>query len=93
MEAVYGSSLRADFYQTPHHGWGGNTTTLAENVDPRWVLWPCSASRYEIVVEKEHNKYLFSDASRVEAHYMADNKTFVFSLPFDGTNVTITENK
>lgn len=93
MEAIFGDSLKSDFYQTPHHGWGKNTLTLAETVNPRWVLWPCNTERYEIVRGKEHNRFLFSDTSRVEAHYIADNKTFVFSLPFDGVNMTITENQ
>lgn len=92
MEAMYGEFLRADFYQTPHHGYGGNTETLAENVDPKWVLWPCNDTRYEVVRVKAHNAYLFSSSSRVENHFVARHQTYLFHLPFTGSNYTVTEN-
>ena len=94
MEDMYGDALRSDFYQTPHHGYGGNSTTLAGHVDPKWVLWPCNTERYTEVKVKNHNAYLFDSArNRVEAHYVAEDKTVVFSLPFDGTNCTVIDNK
>jgi len=94
MEAMYGSSLKSDFYQTPHHGHGGNTNTLAGLVDPTWVLWPCDVARYEEVqavdtTDFDHNAYLFSSKyTPSKHHFVADFDTFVFELPFTGTNYT-----
>jgi glyoxylase-like metal-dependent hydrolase (beta-lactamase superfamily II) len=94
MEGIYGNALKSDFYQTPHHGYGGNSTTLAERVNPRWVLWPCNQERYEEVRVKTHNEHLFDTArNRVEGHFLAEFKTYVFQLPFDGTNYTVTQNE
>lgn len=94
MEAMYGDLLQSDFYQTPHHGYGGNTNTLAERVDPKWVLWPCNETRYEEVKPKTHNAYLFnSSKNRVEGHFLADFQTHVFNLPFNGSNYTVSQNE
>lgn len=93
MEAMYGTSLKADFYQTPHHGYGGNTKTLAGLVDPTWLLWPCCDTRYREVREFDHNAYFFGASSKVQAEFVANNKTYCFSLPFNGTNYTVSENK
>ena len=94
MEAMYGSALKADFYQAPHHGYGGNTTTLAGLVDPSWVLWPCCDTRYAIVKGFDHNAYFFGPSStKKQEHFVANNQTYIFQLPFDGTNYTVTANK
>ena len=98
MEAMYGSSLKSDFYQTPHHGHGGNTNTLAGLVDPTWVLWPCDDARYKAVqavdtTDFDHNAYLFSSKyTPSKHHFVAGFDTFVFELPFTGTNYTKTAN-
>ena len=93
METMYKGSLRCDFYQTPHHGYGENSSTLASAADPKWVLWPCDESRYSQVKTKAHNAYLFnSSKNRVEEHFIARFQTYVFSLPFDGSNYMVTEN-
>ena len=94
MEAMYGKNLQSDFYQTPHHGYGGNSTTLAGLVNPQWVLWPCNEARYEEVRVKAHNAFLFDTSSnRVKEHYVANFQTVVFHLPFDGTNCTVSQNE
>ena len=92
MEAMYGSLLKSDFYQTPHHGYGGNTNTLAGLVDPTWLLWPCNDTRYAIVKDFDHNAFFFGSSSHVQAAFIANNQTFVFQLPFHGTNYTVTQN-
>lgn len=94
MEAMYEGSLTCDFYQTPHHGYGANTNTLAKAVNPKWVLWPCNQARYNEVIEKAHNAFLLeTDKNRVKGHYIANFQTIVFHLPFDGANYTVTQNE
>ncbi|MBR2018978.1 MAG: MBL fold metallo-hydrolase [Clostridia bacterium] len=92
MQALYDGSLKCDFYQTPHHGFGSNTNTLARDVDPRWVLWPVGPDVYESAAQKTHNKYLFSSDSRVEQMFVAKFRTYVFELPFTGSNFTVFDN-
>jgi hypothetical protein len=94
MEALYEGSLTCDFYQTPHHGYGANTNTLAKAVNPKWVLWPCNQERYNEAIEKAHNAFLLeTDKNRVKGHYIANFQTIVFHLPFDGANYTVTQNE
>ncbi|MBR2018864.1 MAG: MBL fold metallo-hydrolase [Clostridia bacterium] len=93
MEAVYGTALQSDFYQTPHHGHGGNTTTLAGLVNPKWVLWPTDTENFNTRKEKAHNAFFFGDSHRVEQHFIAGSDTQIFSLPFNGTNVQVVPNK
>jgi len=92
IERMYGTRLHSDFYQTPHHGMGPNTLTLAETVDPRWVLWPVGEGRVEISRAKPHNEFFRSDRHHVEAIFLGKYLTHEFRLPFDGTNYTVTEN-
>lgn len=93
IEHMYGSRLHSDFYQTPHHGMGPNTLTLAEVVDPRWVLWPVGEGRVEIAKGKPHNAYLIGESNHVEAIFLGKFLTHEFKLPFDGTNYTVTPNE
>ena len=93
MEKMYESRLHCDFYQTPHHGMGANTLTLAEAVDPRWVLWPVGEGRVQISREKPWNAYLIGNDNHVEGIYLGKYLTHEFKLPFDGTNYTVTENQ
>ena len=92
MENMYGSRLRCDFYQTPHHGMGANTAEFPEIVDPRWVLWPVGHGRVEISKAKPHNEYLLSDRNRVEQIFFGEYFTHEFKLPFDGQNYSVSEN-
>lgn len=92
MEAMYKGSLACDFYQTPHHGYGSNTNTLARAVNPTWVLWPCSQGRYNEVSNKTHNAFFFSSDSRVQGSYLADSHTWTFCLPFTGSNYVVMKN-
>ena len=93
LERMYGSRLHSDFYQTPHHGMGPNTLTIAEVVDPRWVLWPVGEGRVEISRAKPHNEFFLSERHHVEAIFLGKFLTHEFKLPFDGTNYTVTENQ
>ena len=93
LERMYGARLHSDFYQTPHHGMGPNTLTLAEVVDPKWVLWPVGEGRVEVSRDKPHNAYLVGENNHVEAIFLGRFVTHEFKLPFDGTNYTVTENQ
>ena len=93
MENMYGSRLRCDFYQTPHHGMGANTPEFPEIVDPRWVLWPVGYGRVEISKAKPHNEYLLGDRNRVEQIFFGKFQTYEFKLPFDGKNYTVSDNQ
>ena len=89
MEAMYTGSLKCDFYQTPHHGHGANTKTLASAVDPKWVLWPTTDDLFDERKSYNQNTYFFENSLRVEKHFIAASQTQVFNLPFDGTNYTV----
>ncbi|MBQ2734534.1 MAG: MBL fold metallo-hydrolase [Clostridia bacterium] len=92
MEPMYQGQLKCDFYQTPHHGDGPSTNTLAKVANPTWVLWPCAQDRYDSASQKSHNDFFFSSASNVKSMFVSDVQTQIFNLPFDGTNYTVIQN-
>ena len=44
---MYGSTLKSDIMQIAHHGYSGGSTTLYQNVDPSWTLWPTNQTCFE----------------------------------------------
>ena len=92
MEPMYpGSSMKSDFFQTPHHGHGPSTASLSTTVDPKWVLWPASQSLFESTKGNSQNQYFFSNVSRVEGIFPARDEVQVYQLPFNGSNYTVSK--
>ena len=44
---MYGSTLKSDIMQIAHHGYSGGSTSLYQNVDPSWTLWPTNQTCFE----------------------------------------------
>ena len=93
METLYGEDMHADFYTVPHHGWGSNTDTFVATVKPLWVLWPCLDMVGQYTPNASYHKFLWSEESSILADpFIADFKTYVFTLPFDGKTYTVVDN-
>jgi len=77
----------------PHHGWGKNTNTFVKAVKPLWVLWPSLAGKGQYMPELSYHSFLWSqDSSLLADPFIANFKTYVFTLPFDGKTYTVVDN-
>ena len=90
--SMYRDFLKADFVQVAHHGYQGANSTFYKLVDPTWALWPVGAGDIERLKANARNEYLIS-SKNIKDIYVAEFNTFVFSLPFDGTNYVKYPNK
>ena len=92
MKKMYGSDMHTDFYTVPHHGFGPNETDFGSTVAPKWLLWPAPQAVYDSVKNKSWSTWFWSNDSTVEKTFVAAFLTWKISLPFDGTNYTVTAN-
>lgn len=81
--SICGERLHADICQIPHHGRtvAGDDAFLSF-VAPKVALWP--ACRTQIDYDTEHlqvNTWIFSDASTVKEHVVANDGTVTLTLP------------
>ena len=81
--SLCGKRLHAEICQIPHHGRtvAGDDAFLSY-VAPQVALWP--ASRVQVDYDTEHlrvNTWIFSDASTVKEHIVANDGTAVLTLP------------
>ena len=88
---LYGTYLKSDIVQVAHHGYRGGTTQFYSYVNPRWAFWPINASEYEGLKTNERNEYFLK--GKVEGVFVAKFKTYAVNIPFDGTNLTVSDNK
>ncbi len=87
---MYGSALKCDFFQVPHHGAGGSTTALQNAANPYYALWTTSQPAFEKRITGV--KYQYMSASAVTTnrqlylmvgsnrHIVADGKVEILKL-------------
>lgn len=89
MIKMYGTSLKCDIYQTPHHGFGPNDVDYPLLVDPQYVLVPIGPDKADDIAK---NAWIACFINKSTPMFYAKFTTTVFGLPFDGTNYTVKQN-
>ena len=87
-----GNYLKSDFYHVTHHGYSGGTNAFNKLVAPSWVLWPVGEGDYYSLKTNSRNSWLSDPTSSVKQIFPAWFQTTIFTLPFNGTNYTVTPN-
>ncbi|MBR6558472.1 MAG: MBL fold metallo-hydrolase [Clostridia bacterium] len=92
---IYGESLKSDFLQVVHHGYGGADTKFYELVDPQILFWPVGLFDYYDrgiedggpVSKRPINEYFFrEEGTSLKEMYVAGESVVTIPLPYD--NVT-----
>ena len=84
MVDVYGSWLKCDIFQLPHHGYNGATLAFYQAVDPDICLWASDEARFNTdkrclgtAAGFEFNKWLRDDSIKKREHYHTSTDTTI----------------
>ena len=86
LPKMYSDSLKSDFVQVTHHGYGGGTDELYDLISPQYAMWPTARYFFNLVKdgkwEKAHSIYLL-ETVKVKEAFIAEGGHKTLILPYN----------